>query len=55
MPARLVDQESAHVVEPFRREAALLENRRALEGRHTAGDYAERLAGCVIVDRFNTS
>jgi hypothetical protein len=44
-----VDEQPAHVVEPLEREAALVEDRGALERRHTAGDDAKRLAGGVVI------
>jgi hypothetical protein len=47
--AGLVHEQLAHLIEPFEREAALLEDRGALELRHTAGDDAEGLSGGVIV------
>ena len=53
VPARLVDEQLAHVVEPLEREAALVEDRGALERRHTAGDDAKRLAGGVVVGRLD--
>jgi hypothetical protein len=48
--ARLVDEQAANVVEVLGRIPALLEDRRALERRHTAGDDPKRLAGSVVVD-----
>jgi len=51
--ARLVDQQAANFVQALGREAPLFENRPTLERRHTAGDYAERLTGGVIVDRLD--
>ena len=53
VPARLVDEQLAHVVEPLERKAALVEDRGALERRHTAGDDAKRLAGGVVVGRLD--
>ena len=51
VPARLVDEQPPHAVEPLGRQAALLEDRPALELRHAARDDPERLAGRVVVDR----
>jgi len=51
--ARLVDQQAANFIQALGREAPLFENRPTLERRHTAGDYAERLTGGVIVDRLD--
>jgi hypothetical protein len=48
--AGLVHEEPADGIEVLQREAALLQNRAALERRHAAGDYPERLAGGVVVD-----
>jgi hypothetical protein len=45
-----VHEEPADGIEVLQREAALLQNRAALERRHAAGDYPERLAGGVVVD-----
>jgi hypothetical protein len=53
MPARLEDEQAANVVEVFGRIPALLEDRRAIERRHAAGDDPKRLAGGVVVDRLD--
>jgi len=48
-----VDEQLAHVVEPLEREAALVEDRGAAKGLHTAGDDAKRLAGGVVIRRLD--
>ena len=53
MPARLVDQQAAYVVEPVVGVASLVEDRRPAQGIDAAGDDPERLAGSVVVDRAN--
>ena len=51
VPARLVDEQPAHVVEPLERVAALVEDRRAARRFDAARDDPEGLAGRVVVDR----
>jgi hypothetical protein len=51
--ARLIDQQTANFIQALGCEAPLFENRPTLETRHTPCDYAERLAGGVIVDRLD--
>jgi hypothetical protein len=53
MSAGFVDEQLAHVIQPLERKAALVEDRGALERRHTAGDDAKRLAGGVVVGCLN--
>jgi hypothetical protein len=53
VPARLVDEQLADVIEELEREAALVEDRGALERRHTAGNDAKRLAGGVVIRRLD--
>src|SRR5581483_8474521 len=51
MPAGLVDQQAADVVEPLQREPPLLEDRAALEPLDAARDDPERLVVGLVVDR----
>ncbi len=51
MATRLVDEELPHMVEVRRRPPALLEDRGALEWRHSTRHDPERLAGRVVVGR----
>jgi hypothetical protein len=53
VPAGLEDEQLANLVEPLECEAPLVEDRGALEPRHTAGDDAKRLACGVVVGRPN--
>ena len=53
MATRLEDDQPAHRVEVLEREAAPLEDRGALERRHTAGEDAKRLPTRVVVGRLD--
>jgi hypothetical protein len=53
VPARLVNEEAANVIQPVVRVAPLLEDRVAAQRVHTARDDPERLARGVVVDRTN--
>jgi hypothetical protein len=50
MPARLEDEQSAHMVSMLEGEALALEDRAALERRGSRRHDSERLAACVVVD-----
>jgi hypothetical protein len=51
VPARLVHEKASHVVEPFQRVAALVEDRPPAWRLDSAGHDPERLARGVVVDR----
>ena len=53
VPARLVHEQPANVVEPVVRVAPLVEDRRTLRRLDAVGDDPEWLTGGVVVDRTN--